>query len=112
MNASFSLIKSHNIQRHHHKQQKILTLVRIDSGVWFSTCSIKRQPNQYTYTETLQVYLLREIKAPERILTKMELIERIFQFWEEIDENLLNSLSDSIGLKEVIRLGGKPTNNQ
>ena len=41
----------------------------------------------------------------------MELIDQLFQIWEEIDETLLDSLSDSIEtrLKEVIRLGGKPT---
>ena len=43
--------------------------------------------------------------------TKIELIDQVFQVWEEIDKNLLDSLSDSIEtrLREVIRLGGKPT---
>lgn len=43
--------------------------------------------------------------------TKMELIDQVFEIWQEIDENLLDSLSDSIEnrLKEVIRLGGRPT---
>ena len=43
--------------------------------------------------------------------TKRELIEQVFQIWDEIDETMLDSLSDSIEsrLLEVIRLGGKPT---
>ena len=43
--------------------------------------------------------------------TKIELIDQIFKIWEEIDENLLGRLSDSIEtrLDEIIRFGGKPT---
>ena len=43
--------------------------------------------------------------------SKIELVEQVFEIWEEIDGELLDSLSDSIEnrLREVIRLGGRPT---
>jgi transposase len=44
-------------------------------------------------------------------LNRLELIEQVFQIWEEIDEELIGSLTNSIEnrLREVIRLKGKPT---
>ena len=135
--------------------------------------ALEGNQNQYTYKETLQEYLLPEIKAAReeygidmtfmqdnapchktklikdfletsRIPTldwppqspdmnpienlwaiikarrqkkfgipksKIELVEQVFEIWEEIDGELLDSLSDSIEnrLREVIRLGGRPT---
>ena len=43
--------------------------------------------------------------------TKEELIEQMFAIWEEIDQELLDTLVDSIEnrLKEVVRLGGRTT---
>ena len=43
--------------------------------------------------------------------TKNELIEQVFEIWNEIDNSLLETLTDSIEnrLKEVIRFDGRPT---
>ena len=43
--------------------------------------------------------------------TRNELIEQMFAIWEEIDQELLDTLVDSIEnrLKEVVRLGGRTT---
>ena len=43
--------------------------------------------------------------------SKNYLIEQVFQIWGEINDELLDSLTDSIEnrLKEVIRLDGRPT---
>ena len=43
--------------------------------------------------------------------TKQELIEQIFETWEDLDENLLEVLSSSMlsSLNECLRLGGRPT---
>ena len=43
--------------------------------------------------------------------TKQELIEQIFETWEDLDENLLEVLSSSMlsRLNECLRLGGRPT---
>ena len=45
------------------------------------------------------------------VKTKDELIEQVFEIWNEIDNSLLESLTDSIEnrLREVIRLNGRPT---
>ena len=42
---------------------------------------------------------------------KNDLIEQVFEFWNEINDELLDNLTDSIEnrLKEVIRLDGRPT---
>ena len=43
--------------------------------------------------------------------TKDELIEQVFEIWESVDQELLDTLSESIEsrLREVIRLNGRPT---
>ena len=43
--------------------------------------------------------------------TKNELIEQVFEIWNEVDNSLMETLTDSIEnrLKEVIRLDGRPT---
>lgn len=43
--------------------------------------------------------------------TKIELVDQIFEIWNEVDEELCETLAESIEnrLKEVIRLGGQPT---
>ena len=70
-----------------------------------------QSPDMNPIENLWQIVKIREEKKIGIPMTKEELIEQVFEIWEEIDETLLETLADSVEsrLREVIRLKGKPT---